>query len=597
MKKLFFSISLFCVCLNAFADVVTSSKAYSVAQQFMNAKNLTEIWDGNETETKASQDPVFHVFNVDGGGWVIVSGDDCTIPILAYNDTDSFSTDNMPSNLQEWLGMMRKDILKARQNGAKGSSNTKYMWEHPGRHETKALASKKVLETAQWDQLAPFNNLLSDYVTDNGLRIKDALYTGCVATAIAEVLRYHKWPEHVTGPLESYTTSTSKYNVREVSTDNRTYNWDNMPLIYDGSSTESQKSAVAQLMLDCGVMVKMDYGTKNVGGSGASPSAVVPAMIKHMQYSKTAELKLRSNYTDEEWFEMIQYEIDHNGPVLYGGYTTSRSGHQFLCDGYDVENNMININWGWSGKNNGFYTLTLAIENNLAFSEGQMAVFGLVPDRDGSSTYPDVDIAMEANGSGINGISINSGTFASGGTFYLDFGKITNCSHSIPYLGAVKAVLLDKEGNWKEDICEPIEMVDEEDSEGLPGGSYCWFQGIRCTVTDQVAVGDRIALWYRLNNGIWTPVITSTTDLSYPWQLAYVDACFIQKKASYKSGERFEFKLIPGNKGIKKVAWSFDGSSISASSVVLSSGTHTVKATVSFTDGTSETITQIVDVN
>ena len=151
MKKLFLSISLFCVCLNAFSDVVTSSKAYSVAQQFMNAKSLTEIWDGNETETKASQDPVFHVFNVDGGGWVIVSGDDCTVPILAYNDTESFSTDNMPSNLQEWLGMMREDILKSRQNGAKGSGDTQYMWEHPGRHETKALASKKVLETAQWN--------------------------------------------------------------------------------------------------------------------------------------------------------------------------------------------------------------------------------------------------------------------------------------------------------------------------------------------------------------------------------------------------------------------------------------------------------------
>ncbi|MBR4228680.1 MAG: C10 family peptidase [Bacteroidales bacterium] len=602
MKKISFIITLFSVCSNAFAGVVPSSTAYSVARQFMNAQSMTEIWDGNETETKASQDPVFHVFNVDGGGWVIVSGDDCTVPILAYNDTGSFIKDNMPANLREWFGMMRDDILKARKNGTKGSDDTKYMWAHPGRRETKALAAKKVLETAKWDQESPYNRLLVSYVTKNKRGVS-GLFTGCVATAMAEVLRYHRWPEHGTGTLNGYTTYTSKYTVQGFSIEDHAYDWNNMPLSYDSSSTSDQKNAVAQLMLDCGVMVEMDYGTSSAGGSGASPAAVVPALIKHMQYSKSAELKLRSDYTDEEWLEMIQYEIDHNGPVLYGGYTSNNSGHQFVCDGYDVDNKMISINWGWSGDDNGFYTLKLSIPYVYTFSEGQMAVFGLVPDRDGTSAYPDVDITMEAisEGNSINGISIESGTFASGETFSLNVGKICNNNYSIPFLGAIKAVLLDKDGNWKEDICEPIEMVDEEESpEGLEAGYFCWFEddeAIECTIEGQVSLGDRIAFWYRLNDGSWTPIITSKEDLTYPWQLAYVDACFIKTNTPYKNGDVFEFTLIPGNKGISSISWSFDGSATESPSAILLSGKHTVAATVSFTDGTSETITQVVDVN
>lgn len=596
MKKIYTSILFLCISLSALADVVPSSTAYSVAQQFMNATSLTEVWDGNETETKASQDPVFYVYNVEGGGWVIVSADDCTIPILAYNDTGAFDKDNMPANMRGWFGMMRSDILQAREDGKKGSDDTEYMWKHPGRHETKALASKKTLETANWDQESPYNNLLSTYVTKNGRGVS-GLYTGCVATAMAEVLRYHKWPEHGTGTLSSYTTSTSSYSVKGFSIEDHYYDWDNMPLTYSSSATSAQKSAVAQLMLDCGVMVEMDYGTASVGGSGALPTDVVPALTKYMQYSKTAELKSRSDYSDAEWLEMLQYEIDYNGPVLYGGYDSSNGGHQFVCSGYDVDNNKIYINWGWSGSNNGFFTLTLAIPGSYTFSKNQMAIFGLVPDRDGSSTYPDVEITMEAYAyeDTIDGLSIESGSFASGETFYLNAGKFFNNSTSYPFLGALKAVLVDKDGNWKEDICEPIEMTDEDEPDGLQAGYVCWFEGedaIKCSVITSLALGDRIVFWYRLNNGTWTPVITSSDDYSYPWELAYVDACFIKKEASYKSGDAFTFKLIPGNKGISGISWSYDGSATSASSVSLTSGSHTVTASLTFTDGSTETITQ-----
>lgn len=601
MKRFLISISLFCISLFAFADVVPSSKAYIVAQKFMNAVALTEVWDGNEEEVesgaKSSIDPYFHVLNVEGGGWVIVSGDDCTVPILGYNDTGAFEKEEIPSNMDWWLGLIRDEIKQARQKGQKGSSNTKYMWANPGRRDTKADTSSKTLETACWNQKAPYNYLLSNYVKGkNGHGVED-LCTGCVATAMAEILRYHQWPEHGSGTLSGYTTQTANYSVIGFSIDDHYYDWDNMPMTYDGEQTSEQENAVALLMLDCGVMVHMDYGTSKVGGSGALPADVVPALSTYMQYSKQAELKMRSDYSDSEWLQMIKYDIDNCGPIIYGGYLVNGGGHQFVCDGYDLDNSMIRINWGWSGSKNGWFTLTLEIPDSYTFSRNQVAVFGLVPDKDGSTEYPDVEITLEAisdNGS-VDGLAIESGNFTSGGTFSLSAGKFVNNSLINCYTGAIKAVLVDKDGTWKEDISDVIEMVDEEYPDGLEPGYYFWIEGegaLECTVNGQLSLGDRIAFWYRLNDGSWTPVVYDRTDLSHPWELAYVDACFIKKEASYRDGDPFNFELIPGNKGISSVAWSFDGTPVSVVSVTLSSGTHTIAASLSFSDGTAETITQ-----
>ena len=594
MRKILISISLLCLSLGALADVVPSDRAYKVAQQFMNSSVLTEVWDGNEAETKSPLDPVFHVFNAQGGGWVIVSGDDCTVPILAYNESGRFDKYNMPPAMSWWLGMMRDEILEARKARKSGTENTRYRWSHPGGIETKAGSVRKTLETACWDQEAPYNRLLSQYVTKNGTGVEDLL-TGCVATAMAEVLRYHHWPEHGTGTLSGYTTDSFRYSVAGFSIEDHQYDWDNMPLNYDSSWTEGQKDAVAQLMLDCGVMVMMDYGTNS---SGAYPEDVVPALTEHMQYSKRAELKSRSYFTDDQWLSMIKYDIDNCGPIIYGGSTTGGSGHQFLCDGYDMEGKRLHINWGWSGRDNdAWFTLALSIPGSYTFSERQVAVFGLVPDRDGTSTYPDADIKLMSYGFGnsVNGVYLQRGTFAPGETFYINAGKFINRSYSVDYTGAVKAVLVDRDGRWKEDASEPLEVADV-----ITPNSLFWFEGddaLPCSVSGPLALGDRIVFWYLLNDGTWKPVITDDSDLSHPWGVAYADACFIKTPASYRNGSTFPLVIIPGNRDISGVAWTYDGTPENSGSVTLTSGTHTVSAELTFSDGTTETITQVLEVN
>ena len=589
MKKTILTLAaVLLIGINAFADKVSSSKALSVAKTFMNASSATLV------TTEA--DPAFYIFNITGGGWVIVSAEDSTTPVLAYSDSGSFRTENMPVNLQGWLGSVRNDIRKAREEKLVATAEVRAKWEEPVRIATRASAGSKVLETASWDQLSPYNNYLSSYVTKSGRGVS-GLYTGCVATAMAEVLRYHKWPEKGTGTLESYTTSSSNYSVKGYDL-GHSYNWDNMPLTYGSSATTAQKNAVAQLMLDCGVMVQMDYGTSSAGGSGAYAESIVPALVEHMGYSKQAVHRYRSNYSVQKWMEMIEYEIDNNGPVLYGG-SGDDGGHQFVCTGYDADNTMLYINWGWSGDNNGFYSLTLSIPGSYTFDEGQSAIFGLVPDRSGTSEYGTSEISMinytfDDYPDAVNGISLVSGTVAKGETFSIIGGKFYNSS-SQNYTGAIKLVLTDKDGNWKEDLGETLEMTDEEDTEGLGAGYLFWLdesEAISCTITKDIDLGDRIAFWYRLNDGSWAPVITDHEDLSVPWEWACVDACFIKVSDSYSSGDNFFYEIIPGNKGISSISWYFDGTKDSGLNKTLTSGTHTVKAAITFTDNTTETVSQ-----
>ena len=596
MKRIIISSVLLLAGLVTWADEVSYEKAFSVAQEFMGKTDLTLQWDG---KTDASEAVAFYVFSSQAGGWVIVSADDSTVPILAYSDTGSFGYEGMPSNISDWFGRMRKDIHQFRKDGLKGSAEIQRKWKYPRRIATRASSSKE-LTTPKWNQQSPYNYYLSQYVKSGKQGVSN-LYTGCVATAMAEVLYYHKWPETGTGTIGGYTTDTKGYTVSTIDISQHTYDWDNMLSSYSNSASTAQKEAVGLLMLDCGVMVEMDY-TNTSSGSGASPLAVVPALARHMQYAKTAELKLRSDYTDSEWLSMIAEEIDNDRPLLYGGYTTSSSGHQFVCDGYDLDNEKLHINWGWGGTSNGYYSLTLN-SGNGTYSQNQMAVFGIEPDRDGSTAYPDIDLEMVYYDyeDSVNGTILDEGIVAKGETFYLSAGKFSNPSYNYYYSGALQAVLVDKDGHLKEAISNVLEMTDEDDADGLPPGYVCWFENgdederFVCKITKDIALGDRIAFWYRLNDGTtWKPVSFDGTDYSYTWELACVDVTFIKTEASYAAGDDYVFALVPGNSGISSIVWTFDGSATEESSVTLSSGTHTVSATVTYSDGSSETISQVI---
>ena len=318
MKKIIITIVSLFAGLSAMADVVSSSEALSVAKKFMNASSATLVLSSSEVSNKADSTPSFYVFNISGGGWVIVSGEDCTTPILGYSDKGSFNPSYMPVNLVGWLGSIDEEIRQARADRLEATQEVKARWANPVRSMTKAGAGSKYFETAFWDQSSPYNDLLSTYVKRNGSGVNNLL-TGCVATAMAIVLKHYEWPVKGTGTIGGYTSNGYNVDSYELGEE---YDWANMTMKYSSSSTTEEKNAVARLMVDCGVMVEMAYSTS---GSGAYSEDIVPALTSHMGYSKNASLKYRSNYTIEKWFEMIKEEIDKNQPILYsGGYQISK---------------------------------------------------------------------------------------------------------------------------------------------------------------------------------------------------------------------------------------------------------------------------------
>ncbi len=590
MKKTILSITLFCLALAAFADSVTGERALSVAKQFMNASSATMVWDGTSVATKSGEDPAFYVFNISGGGWVIVSGEDSSTPVLGYSETGSFNKDNIPDGLDGWLGAIKKDIAYAREKKFQPTTKVKAMWANPKRIETKA-SGKVTLSTASWDQNAPYSNLLSTYVK-NGTRGVTGLYTGCVATAMSEVLYYHKWPAKGTGTIGGYTTESKSYTVSSVDISSHTYDWSNMLSSYRGSYSTAQGNAVAQLMADCGIMVEMDYTTS---GSGALAEDIIPALTQHMSYSKAATLKYRMDYTTQEWFDMIAYDIDNCGPILYGGVDGDNGGHEFVCDGYDTGNLMVHINWGWSGDNNGFFAFDLSVDS-YTFNQYQNAVFGLVPDKDGSSQPSGTGERLEmdtydSNGTTYYGMSVSSGSIAKGSSFMVDCGVIYNMGAE-DYTGDLKVVMVDKDGNWKEDVSE--NLFEEDDTvESMSGFGL---SEVECTITKDIALGDRLAFWFQLSDGKWEPVKYDISRFDGVWTLACIDANFIKVKDSYSSGEKFFFALVPGNKRISSISWSYDGSVTKDEYVTLSSGNHTVSAAITFSDKTTETLNQVISV-
>ena len=233
-----------------------------------------------------------------------------------------------------------------------------------------------------WDQSAPYNDLCPEY---NGTRS----VTGCVATAMAQVMRYHKYPAKGKGS-NSYTSQTLAL-AASFDFASTTFDWDNMlPQYVSGSYTDDQAKAVATLMYACGVSVDMDYTPDD---SGAMPYAAAEALINNFEYSSNIRFLQRDYYQYAEWMDLIKTEISNSRPIMYDGQSTE-GGHEFVFDGYD-ENDMVHVNWGWSGVNDGYFAISALAPSSLGigggtnlgggFSSDQGMIIGIQPSSEGTS--------------------------------------------------------------------------------------------------------------------------------------------------------------------------------------------------------------------
>ena len=362
MKRLFLLTLTALVSLGMMAGEVTEQQALQKAREFMKGKQLTKS-AARRAGQKAGEWQAFYVFNAqDNGGFVIVSADDRATEILGYSDEGYLDLNDMPDNLRWWLQGYEQEIKSI------PATATKTAVRRAAATRDQVPALLKTL----WSQGEPYNLMCPDgsYVDyyEDGYNSSNRCLTGCVATAMAQIMYYHKWPKNCPA-IDSYVMENDEEIKGLPAT---TFKWDDMITTYSGGYTSAQGTAIAELMRYCGQSVSMDYGT---GGSGSDPFDAALSFSDTFGYSAAAHQVYRADYPATAWEDILYQELQAGRPILYSGnskYDTS-AGHTFVCDGY--KNGMFHFNLGWGGKDNGYYVISAYSE--IEYNGSQSAVIGI----------------------------------------------------------------------------------------------------------------------------------------------------------------------------------------------------------------------------
>lgn len=323
----------------------------------------------------------------DSDGFVVVAGDDCVSPVLGYSDTGNIDESNMPQNMRGWFESVSSEI-EAIKNGRGVAVRTADTSE--GEIVVDALVKTK------WYQLTPYNNM-----------DPKGCLTGCVATAMAQIMNYHKWPKQGTGSNSyQYTVNNITHQV-SVDFSESTYDWDNMlPTYADNNWNDAQANAVALLMRDCGAAANMQYG---ITVSNSTETDACYAGNNNFNYS--TEVFYHDDYSTEEFETLIKSELNDSRPVLFTGQssTSGGNGHAFIVDGYRSDGK-FHVNWGWNGEGDGFFSLCLMNPGAQYYYPAMQAISTFSPNKDTAGTKYNRAIRMlDITDGGINcGVSIDS---------------------------------------------------------------------------------------------------------------------------------------------------------------------------------------------
>jgi hypothetical protein len=399
MKKL-----LFLTALVLFLGLFTFSSPVKIQTARLVAKNL--YFERANIEGKADYGsinfseefiidrngvPMYYVLNVsDHRGWVAVSADDRTVPVICYALEGSFGEVPVPENFTFWMKNYENQIAFAIEKNIPQPAKSADLWMYycnPNFELAKnTLAVSPLLGSIAWDQGCYYNA----QCPVDGSGDCNHVWTGCIATAMAQIMKYHAYPTH--GYLShSYTHAT--YGTLSANFGTATYGWASMPNSVTSSNTE-----VAEIMKHCGVSVDMNY---DVSGSGAYCSDVEYALKTYFIYA--ASYAIKGAYSDADWNALLKGDLDLSRPILYAGQDPS-GGHAFVCDGYQgSSNDYFHFNWGWSGYYNSYNYLDNLIpggnSSNGNFSTSQEAIIHIYPN---PATTPAADFTANQTNININ---------------------------------------------------------------------------------------------------------------------------------------------------------------------------------------------------
>ncbi len=344
------------------AQQITEQQAKERALQFLTdggkAKSRSAAATGKLLKKTCVEVDNLYAYNLDGGGFVIVSGDERTIPVLGYSDKGQIDWQHMPENMRAWLNSYAETI------SALGDANLSRGVQTRGVRQVVAP-----LLTTKWGQYDPYWIYCPEFEKGRAL-------TGCVATAMAQVMNHHRWPEAACEKIPAY---KYPYNRDTLSLDElpqRIFNWDLM---------KTDMTEVAHLMRYCGQSVLMAYSD---GTSATDGAFIADALRLYFDYDQGLYYANRTMYGIEEWEQLIYDELAAGRPVAYCGQAGTGGGHCFVCDGYD-DNGLFHINWGWDGTSDGYFSLSVlnpyntsgagASSSKMGYNLFQEAIIGVQP--------------------------------------------------------------------------------------------------------------------------------------------------------------------------------------------------------------------------
>ncbi len=494
------SILLFLLSVQSLlANSIDEETAKVVAANFLSAKtnHLGIVSSKSLSLIKRQSDtvggltnPSFYIFNLTSSkGFIIVSATDNVQPILGYSYESSFDSANIPSQLDEWLQKRRKEIAFAIKQNLPASNTIKTRWQeliNPAQKQRYKLfgnaSSVGPLLHTNWNQTAYYNALCP----------KGSL-TGCVATAMAQIMKYWNYPAKGTG-FHSYTPPDKSLGVQAVRFSDTVYKWSLMPAGLFSSSPAATINEVAKLIYTCGVAINMQYSTSEslaymVGGGYDAQYA----FKTFFGYSDSLKGLTKSDYADTDWLNMMLAELSAGRPILWDGRGPDNSSHCFVADGYDA-NNYIHFNWGWGGQANGYFSIDALNPGPYpaGFNINERVIVGIRP------TFSNYNLSLSS------AVTASAVTVAYGKPITIKTNIINTGDSS--FNGDFCAAIFDTSSNFTNYIQSFTSQT------LLPGASYP--NGITFTNLDSAKVAPgtySVYIYYRKPGGRWQNIISNDT--------------------------------------------------------------------------------------
>ena len=567
MKKTVILLLLLGLASSLHAAPVSPQKALTVAEKFFSSRPDTKadggelriVWDGAFDDTKSDVAPDFYVVTRDGGGFVIVAGDDRVRPILGFSFENPFKVEGMPCNVEALMRGLKDYCVAAR----KDALQMQAQWELFT--DTKApfpqnLITNEFLDsrTVEWNQEDPAN-LKCPKIPGQSKRS----ICGCTSLSFSEIMTWFGFPEKGIGTVEKYTYRTDNsveyYHTIPSHELGTVYDWKGFQKMKTAEQFYAEQNTdlgqnLGQLVYDIGTILQASYNEK---GTWCGVRYMNDRLCVKMRYNKGARELNREDYPLFVWEDMLLEEVTQH-PLITSGW-----GHSYVMDGYATYNGtetVFHYNIGWGGSGNGYYYSYLQdVDNKPQYDYiNRNAIFGFYPDPSGTSElysltkvvyYEEAEWGWKDH-AGIH-LHKESPPIRPGESFLLEGNGIYNAG-TVPVYGKLGAFYVDAKGRRSDSPLETLDLYSAEDpfQTGCVSGGWAWWM----QAPSSLSFGDRFVWYYQQEGEAFEPIESRTVG-AFLDELPIFPAAMIKMEASYAVGDIFYFRLTNNDYPYADAVW------------------------------------------